>query len=69
MDWKVLLKKVSHLQDIADKNADVSEDNDEMDKGEPIGYTRILTNDIVSSDGHVHEIKYHPMPHEVDYVV
>ena len=46
-----------------------SEKDKEYDVYEPIEYTRTFNKGYrFFRDGHIQEIRYHPMPHEVDYV-
>ena len=78
VDRKVLIKKVSYLEGVADENADASEGSDttkdfkklnEYDSYEAIEYTRTFNKGYrFFRDGHIQEIKYHPMPHKVNYV-
>ncbi|XP_065899160.1 uncharacterized protein [Dysidea avara] len=78
VDRKVLLRKVGYLEEIVDKNTGMDESNDEIedsekrkeyDAYEPIEYTRIFNKGYrFFRDGHVQEVRYHPMPHEVNYV-
>jgi len=77
VDRKVPLKKVSYLESVADENAVASEDSDaskdvkkpnENDSYEAIEYTRTFNKGYrFFRDGHVQEIKYHPMPRKVNY--
>ena len=74
VERKVLLQRVSYLESLADRRAELSgkSDSDSAAKGDenvPIGYTRTLDKAYrFFKDGHVQEIKYHPMPRLYDYV-
>jgi len=72
VDRKVHLKKVSYLEEIAERSPDSS--NEEVfqmcaNQAVPIEYTRTLSKAYVFfRDGHVQDIKYHPFPHKPGYV-
>ena len=74
VERKVLLQRVSYLESLVDRRAELSgkPDGDSAAKGDenvPIGYTRTLDKAYrFFKDGHVQEIKYHPMPQLYDYV-
>ena len=74
VERKVLLQRVSYLECLADRRAELSgkSDSDSAAKGDenvPIGYARTLDKAYrFFKDGHVQEIKYHPIPRLYDYV-
>ena len=75
VDRKVRLKKASYLEEIADRGPEDPESlNDEVlescaDQVVPIKYTRTLSKAYVFfKDGHVQDIKYHPIPYKPGYV-
>ena len=77
VDRKVFLRKVSDLEEIADNHAEMY-DNYEMktsqncskdDTHVPIEYTRTFSKAYrFFKDGHVQDIRYHPMPHHQNYI-
>ncbi|XP_065903217.1 uncharacterized protein [Dysidea avara] len=87
VDRKVLLRRVSCLEGIADKRAEIISTNCKQDKSKlipspdeqpavqsdyvyvPVEYTRTLDKAYrFYKDGHVQNIKYHPMPSAFGYV-
>ena len=72
-----MLKNISYLESVADENADTSEGSDtskdfkkpnEYGSYEAIEYTRTFNKGYCFfRDGHVQEIKYHPMLQKVNY--
>ena len=75
VDWKMLFHKVSYLEGIADKRAETVQHPDEPTASSiesntvPIEYTRTLDKAYrFFQDGHVQNIKYHPMPEIPDHV-
>ena len=72
VDRKVYLKKVSYLEEIAEKSPDSS--NEEVfqmcaEQSVPIEYTRTLSKAYVFfKDGHVQDMKYHLFPQKPGYV-
>ena len=74
VDRKVFLRKVSDLEEIADNHAETY-DNSEInsqskdDTHVPIEYTRTLSKAYrFFKDGHVQDIRYHPMPQHQNYI-
>ena len=75
VDRKMLLHKVSYLEGIADKRAETVQHPDELTASSiesntvPMEYTRTLDKAYrFFQDGHVQNIKYHPMPEIPDHV-
>ena len=84
VDCRVLFKKVSHLESIADRRADVVTNQEhEADSSEdeahessndrllvvPVEYTRTLEKAYYFyKDCHVQKVKYHPMPKQNDHI-
>ena len=82
VDRKILLKRVSYLESIADKRAEKIHNQGEQSPKDsmpqqsngdgvyvPVEYTRTLEKAYrFYRDGHVQDIKYHPMPDIPDYV-
>ena len=72
VDCKVVLKKVSYLENIADRRAEavlqhISGDH-ESSNSISIDYTRTLDKAYrFFQDGHVQKIKYHPLPQVLDH--
>lgn len=78
VDRKVLLKKVSDLESVADTRAELLCNNEKADthifhadrtSGVPVEYTRTLEKAYrFFKDGHVQEVKFHSMPKQNDYI-
>ena len=84
VDQRILFKKVSHLESIADRRADMlanqeedahssTEDTPKLSNdrllGVPVEYTRTLGKAYrFYKDGHVQQVKYHPMPLQNDHI-
>ena len=78
VDRKIVLSKVSYLESIADERAEKSMQNDveddgvlscEENSGIPTEYTRTLDKAYpFFKDGHIQDIKFHPMPHLRDFI-
>jgi len=82
VDRRVFFRKVSHLESIADRRADilaneeegtVVEETNELSNdrllGVPVESTRTLEKAYCFyKDGHVQQVKYHPMPKQDDHI-
>ena len=78
VDRKVLLKKVSDLESVADRRAellcnpemgDICVIHNDRTLGVPVEYTRTLEKAYrFFKDGHVQEVKYHLMPKQDDHI-
>lgn len=76
VDQKLVIKKVACLESVVDKRAEAVRNNDEKvnvvelsTNGESIEYTRTLDKAYrFFQDGHVQNIKYHPLPDIADHI-
>ena len=77
VERKVLLRKANHVENIVDQRDNCTLENvgnknrksSGTDAYESIGYTRTLNKAYrFFQDGHVQNIRYHPMPSQQDYV-
>ena len=77
VERKVLLRKANHVENIVDQRDNCTHENvtnkdcekSGADTYESIGYTRTLDKAYrFFQDGHVQNIRYHPMPCQQDYV-